>query len=99
MCISKYAEDDSWYRATIQTVSKEHMATVFMVDFGNTEKVSFNDLRPASPELMNFPVFVSEFTENGFYSIVLMMHTTKMLSERKHVLKCNGLVQSTIPVI
>eukprot|EP00057_Strongylocentrotus_purpuratus_P024694 XP_011679168.1 PREDICTED: tudor domain-containing protein 1 isoform X1 [Strongylocentrotus purpuratus] len=57
MCISKYAEDDSWYRATIQTVSKERMTTVFMVDFGNTEKVSFNDLRPASPELMDFPVF------------------------------------------
>ncbi|XP_054766629.2 tudor domain-containing protein 1-like [Lytechinus pictus] len=57
MCISKYAVDDSWYRATIQTINKERVATVFMLDFGNTEVVPFNDLRPALPEIVEFPVF------------------------------------------
>ena len=59
VCLALYDEDEQWYRATILTVGGNGQATVFMMDFGNTEKVSVDKLRPVTAEIMSIPVMVS----------------------------------------
>ena len=63
VCLALYEGDDAWYRATILTVGGSGRATVVMFDFGNTEDIAVENLRPVTPEIMSIPVMVSSGLE------------------------------------
>ncbi|KAH8268049.1 hypothetical protein KR018_008051 [Drosophila ironensis] len=57
VCLAKYSQDKMWYRATVmelQPLTKE--ATVFYVDFHDTEIVPFHHLKQMLEQLVNFPL-------------------------------------------
>lgn len=56
VCIAKFVEDGGWYRSVVQNCNGHGTVMVSMVDFGNTETVSVQDLRPVTAEIMKVPV-------------------------------------------
>ena len=50
-CAAKFSEDDTWYRAEIQTPSTQKVEVQF-IDYGNTEMIAVNKLRKLKPEFM-----------------------------------------------
>lgn len=49
-------EDKQWYRAQVLAYSSEKSVCVGYLDFGNSEEVDLNHLRPISPALLAFPM-------------------------------------------
>lgn len=48
---AKFSEDDQWYRAKVKHVDREKKkAEVYYIDYGNTETIDFNRLRPLSED-------------------------------------------------
>ena len=45
-CASRFTADNQWYRAQVQTVSKGGVFKVLYIDYGNSETVSQDRLRP-----------------------------------------------------
>lgn len=54
-CIAQYSDDLKWYRAVIKSVEGND-ATVQFVDYGNTEKVSFNNIKSIETEFSKLPI-------------------------------------------
>lgn len=54
-CIALY--QDSWYRARITALSDKYIQ-VFFVDFGNTEKVQYTEIREITDLVRSLPVQV-----------------------------------------
>ncbi|MCI4384336.1 hypothetical protein PGIGA_G00037500 [Pangasianodon gigas] len=52
VCCSLFSEDNQWYRAKVLAYSSEDRVCVGYIDFGNSEEVSLNQLRPISMELL-----------------------------------------------
>ncbi|KAI4872808.1 hypothetical protein NFI96_016135 [Prochilodus magdalenae] len=52
VCCSLFSEDNQWYRAKILAYSSEDRVCVGYIDFGNSEEVVLNHLRPISQELL-----------------------------------------------
>uniref|UniRef100_A0AAR2LE68 Tudor domain containing 1 n=1 Tax=Pygocentrus nattereri TaxID=42514 RepID=A0AAR2LE68_PYGNA len=52
VCCSLFSEDNQWYRAKVLAYSSEDRVCVGYVDFGNSEEVPLNHLRPISMELL-----------------------------------------------
>ncbi|XP_066520883.1 tudor domain-containing protein 1 [Hoplias malabaricus] len=52
VCCSLFSEDNQWYRAKVLAYSSEDRVCVGYVDFGNSEEVKLNHLRPISMELL-----------------------------------------------
>ena len=50
-CAAKFSEDDTWYRAEIQTPGTMKVEVQF-IDYGNTEMIPVNKLRKLKPEFM-----------------------------------------------
>ena len=50
-CAAKFSEDDTWYRAEIQTPGQQEVEVHF-VDYGNTESVVVSKLRKLKPEYL-----------------------------------------------
>lgn len=48
-------EDKQWYRAQVLAYSTEKSVCVGYIDFGNSEEVDLNHLRPISPALLALP--------------------------------------------
>lgn len=48
-----YTEDNQWYRAKVLAYSPEDRVFVGYIDFGNSEEVSLNQLRPISMALLS----------------------------------------------
>ncbi|KAH8330443.1 hypothetical protein KR067_002953, partial [Drosophila pandora] len=57
LCLAKYSKDKKWYRGTIEEVqpSTQH-ATVFYIDFHDTESVPYDDLKVMPEQLRMFPL-------------------------------------------
>ncbi|XP_051958627.1 tudor domain-containing protein 1-like [Xyrauchen texanus] len=58
VCCSLFSEDNQWYRAKVLAYSSEDRLCVGYVDFGNSEEVELNLLRPISMELLALPTQV-----------------------------------------
>ncbi|PSN43927.1 hypothetical protein C0J52_03669 [Blattella germanica] len=54
-CVARYSEDDTVYRAVIQSVA-DNDASVFFCDYGNTEIVPLTDIKEISAEYLKLPV-------------------------------------------
>uniref|UniRef100_A0A671KJ77 Tudor domain-containing protein 1-like n=1 Tax=Sinocyclocheilus anshuiensis TaxID=1608454 RepID=A0A671KJ77_9TELE len=52
VCCSLFSEDNQWYRAKVLAYSSEDLVCVGYIDFGNSEEVELNRLRPISKELL-----------------------------------------------
>ncbi|XP_043108998.1 tudor domain-containing protein 1 isoform X2 [Puntigrus tetrazona] len=52
ICCSLFSEDNQWYRAKVLAYSSEDRVCVGYIDFGNSEEVDLNRLRPISRELL-----------------------------------------------
>uniref|UniRef100_A0A8C2A723 Tudor domain-containing protein 1 n=1 Tax=Cyprinus carpio TaxID=7962 RepID=A0A8C2A723_CYPCA len=52
VCCSLFSEDNQWYRAKVLAYSSEDRVCVGYIDFGNSEEVELNRLRPISKELL-----------------------------------------------
>lgn len=52
VCCSLFSEDNQWYRAKVLAYSSEDCVCVGYIDFGNSEEVELNRLRPISKELL-----------------------------------------------
>lgn len=48
-CVAQYSVDSLWYRALIKSVDSSS-ATVYFVDYGNTESVNFSKIREIDPD-------------------------------------------------
>lgn len=53
-CIAQFADDEKWYRAIIKSVEGSK-AVVFFVDYGNVEKVNFEQLKEIKEEYTYLP--------------------------------------------
>ncbi|KAM9462864.1 tudor domain-containing protein 1 [Clarias gariepinus] len=53
VCCSRFSEDNQWYRAKVLAYSPEDRVFVGYIDFGNSEEVSLNQLRPISMALLS----------------------------------------------
>ncbi|KAF5896519.1 tudor domain-containing protein 1 isoform X1 [Clarias magur] len=53
VCCSRFLEDNQWYRAKVLAYSPEDRVFVGYIDFGNSEEVSLNQLRPISMALLS----------------------------------------------
>ncbi|XP_051523299.1 tudor domain-containing protein 1-like [Myxocyprinus asiaticus] len=58
VCCSLFSEDNQWYRAKVLAYSSEDRLCVGYIDFGNSEEVELNRLRPISMELLALPTQV-----------------------------------------
>ncbi|KAF6724964.1 Tudor domain-containing protein 1 [Oryzias melastigma] len=56
VCCAQFSEDKQWYRAQVLAYSSEKSVCVGYLDFGNSEEVDLNHLRPISPALLAFPM-------------------------------------------
>ncbi|XP_051769791.1 tudor domain-containing protein 1 isoform X3 [Ctenopharyngodon idella] len=52
VCCSLFSEDNQWYRAKVLAYSSEDRVCVGYIDFGNSEEVELNRLRPINKELL-----------------------------------------------
>ncbi|TRY85445.1 hypothetical protein DNTS_016109 [Danionella cerebrum] len=52
VCCSLFSEDKQWYRAKVLAYSSEEVVCVGYIDFGNSEEVGLNHLRPISQDLL-----------------------------------------------
>ena len=50
-CAAKFSEDDTWYRAEIQTPGQKEVEVQF-VDYGNTESIVMSKIRKLKPEYL-----------------------------------------------
>ncbi|XP_046996288.1 uncharacterized protein LOC124612253 isoform X1 [Schistocerca americana] len=67
MCLAQY--EGAWYRAACLDVER-NLVTVIFIDYGNTEEVSFKNIRKMPPDFMDTPVAVvactiKDFSKNG----------------------------------
>ena len=55
-CIAKYAQDKTWYRGEITARSQKEkdVYTVFFIDYGNSEQISYHNLRRINKKLFQF---------------------------------------------
>lgn len=51
-CLCSFTEDNQWYRAKVLAYSSEDRVCVGYIDFGNSEEVVLNQLRPISMDLL-----------------------------------------------
>ncbi|XP_039493550.2 uncharacterized protein LOC120453089 [Drosophila santomea] len=61
LCLARYSRDKQWYRAIIKEIPPivsptSEQATVFYIDFHDTENVSFNHLKVMPSQLFMFPL-------------------------------------------
>ncbi|KAK7866892.1 hypothetical protein R5R35_001635 [Gryllus longicercus] len=56
-CITRYSEDNAWYRAVIANAPNEGVTEVHFVDYGNHEAVPLSDIKEVVPEFLNIPLF------------------------------------------
>ncbi|XP_052837175.1 uncharacterized protein LOC128252969 isoform X2 [Drosophila gunungcola] len=57
LCLARYSKDKQWYRAIIKEVPPGNLqATVFYIDFHDTERVSHNHLKVMPSQLFMFPL-------------------------------------------
>ncbi|CAH1803308.1 unnamed protein product, partial [Owenia fusiformis] len=54
-CITKYFQDEAWYRATILDKTYNKEAKVLFIDYGNSEKVHVSILKEVQPEFLDVP--------------------------------------------
>ena len=54
-CIALYSEDGAWYRGRIMSLT-EDAAVVEFVDFGNSDKVPFSNIRVINQDLLEIPL-------------------------------------------
>ncbi|XP_058262771.1 tudor domain-containing protein 1 isoform X2 [Hemibagrus wyckioides] len=52
ICCSLFSEDNQWYRAKVLAYSSEDRVCVGYIDFGNSEEVVLNQLRPINMDLL-----------------------------------------------
>ena len=55
VCAARYSEDQNWYRALVTDVTADKVAKVLFVDFGNSEELSFTELRRLPDHLVKLP--------------------------------------------
>ncbi|KAJ3607525.1 hypothetical protein NHX12_024576 [Muraenolepis orangiensis] len=56
VCCSKFSDDNQWYRAQVLAYSSEDRVCVGYIDFGNSEEVELDRLRPLSAALLAQPM-------------------------------------------
>ncbi|XP_041452336.1 LOW QUALITY PROTEIN: uncharacterized protein LOC111066827 [Drosophila obscura] len=57
LCLARYSKDELWYRATVKEIHKPtKQATVYYIDFHDTETVSYAHLKEMPEELFMFPL-------------------------------------------
>ncbi|XP_066589234.1 maternal protein tudor [Prorops nasuta] len=55
LCIAQYSVDLRWYRAKINSLSG-NSATVFFVDYGNSETINFDKIKVLQPQFATLPM-------------------------------------------
>ncbi|XP_035234003.1 uncharacterized protein LOC118205810 isoform X3 [Stegodyphus dumicola] len=65
--------DGLWYRVCVEEVLESGICKVNFIDYGNSEEVSFNDLRELPDELLAYPVYCIPVILKDF-----AQHTLKM---------------------
>ncbi|KAM9336898.1 tudor domain-containing protein 1 [Symphorus nematophorus] len=56
VCCAKFSEDKQWYRAKVLAYSSEERVCVGYLDFGNSEEVDLDHLRPITTSLLGLPM-------------------------------------------
>jgi staphylococcal nuclease domain-containing protein 1 len=60
MCVAKYSRDNQWYRAVVQKVQGGNV-DVFFIDYGNTDKLSVNQLAAIPNEFAGLPAQAEKY--------------------------------------
>ncbi|KAH8337507.1 hypothetical protein KR059_012780, partial [Drosophila kikkawai] len=56
LCLARYSKDRRWYRAIVKEIQERiEQATVFYIDFHDTERVSYTNLKEMPNQLFMFP--------------------------------------------
>ena len=55
VCAARYSGDENWYRALVTDVSPNKVVRVLFVDFGNSEELSFSEIRRLPDHLTKLP--------------------------------------------
>lgn len=103
-CLAFFAEDERWYRATVESV-EQNSAIVCYVDYGNTNSVGLEHLRDLPPLLAEKPPMafkcclagaespISKEVTEAFLALALDLVATvkvvKVVNEILHVRLCN----------
>lgn len=85
-CCALYIEDESWYRASVVSVHGQQIKVRF-VDYGNTELVDRENVKPLSSALLNTPLLSIECCLDGFPSVAAteqaLEATENLIAEKK----------------
>ena len=87
VCVARFSEDDSWYRAKILEFSGME-ATVQFLDYGNTDISSAVELKGVVEKYLNIPAFAVECTLNvveGVSSVQASKFKELMMAEDAEV--------------
>ena len=67
-CVALYGATNEWYRARV-TAAKRDSVDVFFFDYGNTDTVSNDKVRPLKPQFATLPAQAIECILNGVESV------------------------------
>ena len=90
LCLAKFSEDNSWYRAEVIKLLESDLVLVRFVDFGNIETVKPSSLLPINKDLFNLPLitfrcalygvpYVSISDSNLIKSLITMTQSKRLL--------------------
>lgn len=55
LCGARYSADGEWYRGRVERVAGSGTASVYFLDYGNSDDVAVSDLRAMSAQLVSLP--------------------------------------------
>jgi len=80
-CLVYSTEYDLWFRAVINSLENDQTATVFYVDYGNSETVDFAWIKVLPLELAQQPALAVKCSLDGLSSETTTLEITKRLDE------------------
>ena len=101
LCCAKFSQDKMWYRCTIDSLCGDR-ASVFFVDYGNSDSVVLSDLAPCPEHCISLPLVAIKCGLAGLTSMTVQAdmaiqflkdHTTDCLLSAIVVSDCESIPQ------
>ncbi|CAD5126112.1 DgyrCDS14285 [Dimorphilus gyrociliatus] len=62
LCVAKFSEDQTWYRAKILSIDAQKQAEILFIDFGNSERQEISKLAPLAAAYRDLPAVAKKYT-------------------------------------